>query len=753
MKRIITFSSLFILFTLFFAQPAFAEEKKKGTITADYLFYNYESNQIIAWGNVSVTYDKIKISAESVLYYHEANLLIAEGNVQVDDDGNYISAEKFIYDVKNDAGIIYPLTAKITDEELKSPLFLRGGGMMYNEKRYIFENVKATSCELEKPHYTLEAKRIEWYIEDRLVLYSIVYREGSVPLFYFPYIVINLNDEESKFEMPKLGRDQYGMFLLISYMYYLNKNNQGKILLDIHETRGMGAGIEHTSKLSRNLTAKWLAYYQFTYEQFKFQLEMNGNPFWDNWWGNIKVLHFDDDNGMYLQNNQNFTLNLQGGFGESRGNFLTDINWQNGLLYNAKWNTNWQNCRIGSALLGWGLSYLKEDIRRRDYYDYNWSLDRKWTQDSFSWKERHTYDVYEDKKIESDSYIAQFLAPSFSLSWGYNLNNMIGSFTENSIMKNFTITKNWANVNSLRISYNHNLLYKVYDSQIDKTETWVEPDLNYARSNLNFGKIGIFTADFGYKHEERDTINTSGYSYVEYDSCYTGLRRNKSEKKYGSFTFSWEPEWQGQFITDGRRSWWWKNIYGLHWQIFHPFRTGVIVYTKNGSGNTPEILQEGPVGSWYLNCNFNKVSLDMQTKYDWRKKQSDPLSMQFKAQNKEHELSVKAAYFMQEQMALNYVGRWRDAAFDWKWNHARWATTTGLIYNGFKGVWEKKLDLDWKLSSQWQIQYHLLQSLNELSTNEKNRLMLTYRWHCRDIKFEYDFIQDIFTLSIRITAF
>ncbi|MGM0415231.1 MAG: hypothetical protein ACQEQP_08665 [Bacillota bacterium] len=162
-----------------------------------------------------------------------------------------ISSDKLTYDsetgvvnlttnVRGRYGVYHFLADEIVlkmedgqDQNLRSPeeITMSPGGL--------------TGCDLEHPHYVFRASTIEIYPGDYLVAYNVVFSEfnGRLPLFYWPVLYINLDDDKSNIEFEYGYSSLRGWFGKLTYNYKL-LDRPGQLYLDYYQKTGKAYGIK-----------------------------------------------------------------------------------------------------------------------------------------------------------------------------------------------------------------------------------------------------------------------------------------------------------------------------------------------------------------------------------------------------------------------------------------------------------------------------------------------------------------------------
>ncbi|MFN2364789.1 MAG: hypothetical protein ABR596_10840, partial [Halarsenatibacteraceae bacterium] len=102
-----------------------------------------------------------------------------------------------------------------------------------------------TGCDLEHPHYLFQASTIEIYPGDYLVAYNVVFYElnGRLPLFYWPILYINLDDDRSNIEFEYGYSSLRGWYGKLTYNYNILER-PGQLYFDYYQNTGKAYGIK-----------------------------------------------------------------------------------------------------------------------------------------------------------------------------------------------------------------------------------------------------------------------------------------------------------------------------------------------------------------------------------------------------------------------------------------------------------------------------------------------------------------------------
>lgn len=202
--------------------------------------------EITAQGGVEVKYRDMLVYADRLHYILSENSALFSGNVRIHQGDQYLEGETLEYDFERQQAKIDAASAVVVGPGLKGELYVRGERIDTVEDDIFIHGGSVTTCDLEHPHFHLEAGEIEIYPGDKLIVRRVSYWEGSIPIFYWPYLVLPLG-RESSFELPRIGySESEGWFVKTAYDYYRHAESYGTVHLDYMQKKGIGTGVDHT---------------------------------------------------------------------------------------------------------------------------------------------------------------------------------------------------------------------------------------------------------------------------------------------------------------------------------------------------------------------------------------------------------------------------------------------------------------------------------------------------------------------------
>lgn len=214
------------------------------------LFDTAEGN-VYAEGNVVVKYQDMIIRSDKARYNNKEKKAYMVGDVEYEQGDQLIRGTSLTYDFNKKISVFDDVRFSITNEGMKGLAYVTGEQVTDTGELMHIENGTVTTCDLETPHYHLRSNSIEIYPDEKIVVRNVVYYEGKIPLFYWPYLVIPIrktgDGETSVFEMPRIGHsEEEGWYVKAAYNYFRNPESYGKVHLDWFQKRGWGKGVRHT---------------------------------------------------------------------------------------------------------------------------------------------------------------------------------------------------------------------------------------------------------------------------------------------------------------------------------------------------------------------------------------------------------------------------------------------------------------------------------------------------------------------------
>ncbi len=233
-----------------FILPLYGEEEEplylESADKLEYLKIKPEGKEVLSVeGNVRLKYKEMELGAERVEINLETKDLVAQGNVSYVKDGEELYGERMIYNLDTEKGMMEKARAVLDGVFHRSEKAEK-----LSEKEIRMNKSSLTTCDREKPHYRLEARRIVIYLGDKLVAKHVLFYAGKVPLFYVPIYISSLKEDVVSRFAPQIGyTKEEGWYVKTVYGYFLNNKLYGDLYLDWMEKRGWGQGFDSRYRL------------------------------------------------------------------------------------------------------------------------------------------------------------------------------------------------------------------------------------------------------------------------------------------------------------------------------------------------------------------------------------------------------------------------------------------------------------------------------------------------------------------------
>lgn len=235
-------------------EPVVEEEDIEDSLNIDAGFISYQviegEDVIIAREKVNLRYQDIILTADYLQIIVDKNELIAKDQVVFTKGEESYSSQALSYNWKTEKIIMEGLSGEATGEKIKGKVYYQGGKLETFPETIEISSGFFTTCDLEKPHWHIEAEQIIIYIDDKIIAKKITWYEGERKIFTLPSFMIFLRGKNQLPYLPDIGQSSSeGWFFKNQINYVEDESSYGSIYLDWMEKKGIGAGIEHTFEL------------------------------------------------------------------------------------------------------------------------------------------------------------------------------------------------------------------------------------------------------------------------------------------------------------------------------------------------------------------------------------------------------------------------------------------------------------------------------------------------------------------------
>lgn len=232
------------------APPAFSAEQGVRIAASKTGSYDLESQVFTAEGDVEVHVDGLMLLGSVLRADLAEGLVTLEGDVRLIQDGQEIRGAFLVYNLNTGEGSFEEVRAELAVPD--GTVYASGRLILFDQEQYSIAQAAFTTCDLEQSHYRLVTKEMEFIPGDKAIIRHVVYYEGQIPLFYWPYLVVPLGRdlEDLLVSLPVVGYGDYeGYFIKSAFNYFFTENSYGNLYVDLYTRLGLGAGVKHHYKL------------------------------------------------------------------------------------------------------------------------------------------------------------------------------------------------------------------------------------------------------------------------------------------------------------------------------------------------------------------------------------------------------------------------------------------------------------------------------------------------------------------------
>ncbi len=235
------FSFLFLLclvsYGAFKNPVADASELK---ISADTIKSDQDSNMVTGEGNVRLEYGDVVLTARKAELNRDNMDFIAEGNVVVK-----LAAGGGEWKAPAIKGNLKTKKISFGPYRLTSTVWHGGGksGASDGEGNVRSKEIWLTSCDREKPHYSLTASSVKYSDDNTFRANNLVLRFGGVPVFYFP-VLWGTTDGSSGYIIKPGYSGKKGAYLRFGRVKKYGEEGEASAYVDLMSKRGVGIGAD-----------------------------------------------------------------------------------------------------------------------------------------------------------------------------------------------------------------------------------------------------------------------------------------------------------------------------------------------------------------------------------------------------------------------------------------------------------------------------------------------------------------------------
>ncbi|GAI77712.1 unnamed protein product, partial [marine sediment metagenome] len=210
---------------------------------ADYVSWSEDLSIVMGKGKVKLEYKDVQIETENVRIDLHTSELLAWDKVNFRLKVRRIEGENLRYNLEKEEGTIQHPSGK------EGLFFYRAEEAFFSSEIIELRKAYFTSCELSLPHYKIRAGKISIRLDDEIVMSNVTFSLGDIPVFWLPFFVQYLR-EENRFILPSFSYSDFaGWSVRTGYYFYASPSFQAKLHLDYREEKGWAEGIDISYRL------------------------------------------------------------------------------------------------------------------------------------------------------------------------------------------------------------------------------------------------------------------------------------------------------------------------------------------------------------------------------------------------------------------------------------------------------------------------------------------------------------------------
>jgi len=318
------------------------EEYPEGSLNIDAESLSYQiidgEDVIVARDKVNLRYQDIVLEANFVQIIIDKNELIAKEQVIFTKGKESYSCQALNYNWESEKIIMDELSGEATGDKIKGKVYYQGKRMENFPETIEITNSYFTTCDLEKPHWHIEAEEITIYPDDKIIAKKISWYEGDKKIFTLPSFMIFLRGKNQLPYLPDIGQSSNeGWYFKNQFNYVEDATSYGSVYLNLMEKKGIGTGIEHTFELGEEKVddGELVLYLYGLKRKNNNIVDLDGRiSYWENFENNLKLKANVVYDGSIYSSSDNSSHNI-------KPDFYLYKKWEDALLtLTGKYNFN-----------------------------------------------------------------------------------------------------------------------------------------------------------------------------------------------------------------------------------------------------------------------------------------------------------------------------------------------------------------------------------------------------------------------------
>jgi LPS-assembly protein len=218
-------------------------------VHGDSVEYFHAEEKVVGTGHVSIDYEDVRLTADKITVFMAAKKALAEGHVVLKQKGSVFTGERAEYDYVKRLGEVSKMTAVIEPSYYGKAARIQ----KISDNHYRAIDSCLSTCEGDDPFYKIQAREVDIYPDEKVVVKNALLTVRGVPVLYVPYLATYFIDfERFPVQIIPGKNEEWGPFVLSKWRYHLidepSIQSKGNVLLDYREKRGFGYGVENFYK-------------------------------------------------------------------------------------------------------------------------------------------------------------------------------------------------------------------------------------------------------------------------------------------------------------------------------------------------------------------------------------------------------------------------------------------------------------------------------------------------------------------------
>jgi lipopolysaccharide export system protein LptA len=192
-------------------------------------------------GDVLIEYQDIKLHANKVTYNSRTKDVLAEGNVILDQGPTRVTANRAVYNLDSKTGTFFIATGS-----MEPAMYFTGEQIeKVSEDTYVMTNGIFTSCDLDRPAWSIHVKRARVTVDDYAHMQDVSFRTRLGPLFWTPRLTWPTKRDRSKgFLIPRAVISGDFPRLETAYFMPFGDSIDATVTADLGTNGYFGAGVK-----------------------------------------------------------------------------------------------------------------------------------------------------------------------------------------------------------------------------------------------------------------------------------------------------------------------------------------------------------------------------------------------------------------------------------------------------------------------------------------------------------------------------